>query len=70
MFGSHWFNLWSVQEGIKIIIIILGVLKIPVNLEWIFAYYFLWPGNNIVVWFERSLCPALCMVDDKVVLDH
>ena len=58
MFGSHWFNLWSVQEGITIIII-LGLLKIPVNLEWFFAYYFLQPGNNIVVWFERSVCPAL-----------
>ena len=40
-------------------IIILGVLKIPVNLEWFFVYYFLQPGNNILVWFERSLRPAL-----------
>ena len=59
MFGSYWVNLWSIQEGIKIRIIILGLLKIPVNLAWFFAYYFLRPGNNILVWFERSLYPAL-----------
>ena len=59
MFGSYWVNLWSIQEGIKIRIISLGLLKIPVNLAWFFAYYFLRPGNNILVWFERSLCPAL-----------
>ena len=56
MFGSYWVNLWSIQEGIKIIIIILGLLKVPVSLAWFFfAYYFLQPGNYILVWFERSL---------------
>ena len=59
MFGSYWVNLWSIQKGIKIRIISLGLLKIPVNLAWFFAYYFLRPGNNILVWFESSLCPAL-----------
>ena len=50
MFGSYWVNLWSIQEGIKIIIIILGLLKVPVNLAWFFLPIIFY-GLVIIFWY-------------------